>query len=415
MSNLGKQWQKRISKRNVSQPRRAVQSNVQSNPNQISSNSSPASTADPHPSHEHPTDHHQDHSQAHWQGHQHGHHHSHGHHSHGHHSHEHHSHEHPNFKSFHTYQSEVRRVLSITLALNILVVVLKLVVGWWTGSLSLLADALHSVTDSANNVLGLVTNQLASPLPDRDHPYGHQKYEAVGALGIAAFLGIACFEILKGAADRLFVDSKPVTMEATSLWFLLAVLGINIFVAFYERRVGNRLGSNILIADAQHTMSDIWITIAVLAGLLGIWIFGVQWLDLVLAFPVALLVIRSGWVVLSANLPWLVDEMAIAPEAIYIEVMKVPGVVNCHNIASRGLLGRQVFIDMHLIVEPQDVSSAHDITEQVEDQLEVAFGPARVTIHVEPHSYVSRKLTYGLSEVHPDGRQDEAAGINHQS
>jgi cation diffusion facilitator family transporter len=300
-----------------------------------------------------------------------------------------------------TYRAEVRRVLLFTLVLNLGVVVLKLIVGWWTGSLSLLADALHSITDSANNVLGLVTNQLASPEPDRDHPYGHQKYEAIGALGIAAFLGIACFEILKGAGERILSGGEPVTMNAMSLWFLLAVLGINIFVAFYERRVGTRLNSNLLIADAQHTMSDIWITIAVLGGLIGVWV-GVQWLDLLLAFPVALLVIRSGWVVLSANLPWLVDEMAIAPEAIHAIVMQVPGVLNCHSIASRGLLGRQVFMDMHLIVEPKDVQSAHQITEQVEQVLEAEFGPARVTIHVEPPSYVSQALTYGPAEgAHP--------------
>ena len=312
------------------------------------------------------------------------------------HAHVHHGdHEHPSFQSFNTYQAEVRRVLSITLVLNILVVVLKLVVGGWTGSLSLLADALHSITDSANNVLGLVTNQLASPIPDRDHPYGHQKYEAVGALGIAAFLGIACFEILQGAGERLLFGGEPVEMSALSLWFLIVVLGINIFVAFYERRVGTKLGSNILIADAQHTMSDIWITIAVLAGLIGVWAADIQWLDVVLAFPVALLVIRSGWVVLSANLPWLVDEMAIAPEAIHAEVMKVSGVLNCHNIASRGLLGRQVFIDMHLIVEPKDVLSAHNITEQIEQRLEQQFGPTRVTIHVEPPSYVEPEISFG--------------------
>ncbi len=317
-------------------------------------------------------------------------------HSHDHaHGHEHgHSHQIPR-----AYRAEVRRVLLITLVLNLAVVVLKILVGSWTGSLSLLADALHSITDSANNVLGLVTNQLASPEPDRDHPYGHQKFEAVGALGIAAFLGIACFEILKGAGERLLVGGEPVTMGALSLWFLLAVLGINIFVAFYERQVGTRLGSNILIADAQHTMSDIWITIAVIGGLIGVWV-GVQWLDVVLAFPVAILVIRSGWVVLSANLPWLVDEMAIAPEAIHAAVMQVPGVLNCHSIASRGLLGRQVFIDMHLIVEPKDVLSAHNITEQVEQQLIAEFGPTRATIHVEPHSYVSGELTYGPSDGH---------------
>ena len=174
---------------------------------------------------------------------------------------------------------------------------------------------------------------------------------------------------------------------------MLLVVGVNIFVAFYERRVGLRLSSQILMADAHHTMSDIWITIVVIAGLIGVW-RGLGWLDIVLALPVALLVLHSGWVVLSANLPWLVEEMAIAPEAIHGAVITVPGVVNCHSIASRGLLGRQVFIDMHLIVEPKDVVSAHDITEVVEQRLEKAFGPIRVTIHVEPPSYQEEQISY---------------------
>ena len=291
------------------------------------------------------------------------------------------------------YRVAVRRVLVITLVLNLLVAGLKLLVGVWTGSLSLLADTLHSVTDSANNVLALITNQLASPRPDRDHPYGHQKYEAVGALGIAAFLGIACFEILKHAVERLIRGGDTVTVSAIALWLLLAVLGINIGIAFYERSVGRRLRSKILLADAHHTMSDVWITIAVLGGLVGVW-FGWHWLDIVLAFPVALLVFKSGWQVLKENLPWLVDEMAIAPEAIHITVMQVPGVLNCHEIASRGLLGRQVFIDMHLIVEPRDVKNAHEITEHVEKVLNEKYGPARTTIHIEPKGYQSSKISY---------------------
>ncbi len=78
---------------------------------------------------------------------------------------------------------------------------------------------------------------------------------------------------------------------------------MNIFVAFYERHVGQQVGSQILIADAKHTMSDVWVTISVILGLIGIWILGFQWLDVVLAFPVALLVFSSGWSVIRENLP----------------------------------------------------------------------------------------------------------------
>jgi cation diffusion facilitator family transporter len=291
-------------------------------------------------------------------------------------------------------RATVRRVLVITLALNLLVLILKGIVGLLTGSLSLLADALHSVTDSANNILGLVTNAFSSPEPDRDHPYGHQKFEAVGALGIAAFLGVACFEILQAAVTRIFAESHPVKIAGTELWLLLIVLGVNIFVAFYERSVGQRIDSPLLIADASHTMSDVWITISVLGGLLGIWIWDFQWLDVVLSFPVAFLVFSSGWSVVRDNLPWLVDEVAIAPEKIHALVMEIPGVINCHDIASRGMVGRQVFIEMHLVVEAIDVETAHQITEAVEEQLRKYYNPVRLNIHVEPPRYQSEQISY---------------------
>lgn len=290
-------------------------------------------------------------------------------------------------------RSAVRRVLIITLLLNLFVMALKVVVGSWTGSLSLLADALHSVTDSASNVLGLVASRFSTPEPDRDHPYGHQKFEAVGALGIAVFLGIACFEILRTAVERIINGGHPVKISGPELWLLLIVLGVNIFVTFYERYVGTRIGSAILIADAQHTISDVWATIGVIAGLIGVWC-GWSWLDVALAFPVALLVFWSGWSVLKENLPWLVDEMAVAPEAIHAIALSVPGVINCHDIASRGLLGRQIFIEMHMIVDTKDVETAHRITEEVEYRLEERFSPVRILIHIEPPTYKSDRISY---------------------
>ena len=300
---------------------------------------------------------------------------------------------------------QVRQVLWITLLLNLFVMTLKTILGMLTGSLSLQADALHSVTDSANNVLGLVANRFSSPHPDREHPYGHQKFEGLGALAISTFLGVVCFEIFKSAIARIFIESKNVTISPLELSLLLIVLVVNIFVATYESRVGKRINSPILIADAKHTMSDIWVTLLVIGGLVGIWqaevwnIPQLQWLDVLLAFPVGLLVFRSGWEILQDNLPWLVDEIAIAPEAIHTIVMEVPGVINCHDIASRGVIGRQVFVEMHLIVDAIDVETAHKITEEVEYQLEIKYSPIRVSIHIEPLDYQSDRISFG-SETH---------------
>ncbi|KGF72907.1 cation transporter [Neosynechococcus sphagnicola sy1] len=296
------------------------------------------------------------------------------------------------------HRAIIRNVLLLTLALNLLVMGLKIIVSWWTGSLSLMADALHSLTDSAGNILGLVTTRLASPQPDRDHPYGHLKFEAIGALGIAAFLGVACFEILQGAVERLLHSEKAVQISGVELWIVVMVLGINIFVTYYERRVGIETGSAVLVADAHHTMSDIWVTIGVLVGLVGIWLWNWQWLDAAIAFPVAVMVFWSGWSVLRQNVPVLVDEAAIAPEVIHAIALQVSGVINCHDIASRGIVGRQVFIEMHLIVGTADVEAAHQITEAIESILEDRFGPARVLIHVEPPTYHSDRISYEATD-----------------
>lgn len=286
------------------------------------------------------------------------------------------------------YDSAVRRVLWITLLLNIAVCAIKAVVGFSTSSLAILADALHSLTDGANNVLGLVVTRWSAPPPDREHPYGHQKFEAMGALAIAAFLGIACFEVVQAGVERLLADApRAVAMDAVSLALLGLVLGVNVFVTLYERRAGRRLGSPLLLADAQHTLGDIWITIGVLAGAAGIWLLGWQWLDLALAVPVAAAVLWSGWAVLRANLPWLVDATAIAPESIEQIALAVPGVVDCHEVTSRGLIGRQVFVEMHLVTSAKDVETSHRITEEVERRLDERFGPVSATIHVEPLAY----------------------------
>ncbi|APB34712.1 Cation efflux protein [Gloeomargarita lithophora Alchichica-D10] len=283
-------------------------------------------------------------------------------------------------------RGQIRRVLVTVLGYNLFVLGIKLAVGLGTGSLAVLADALHSLTDSLSNVLGLVVNAWAKPEPDRQHPYGHQKFEAIGALAIAALLGITCFEVLRQAGERLLGDTPPPEIGGLELALLVVVLAVNLLVGWYEQHQGTLLDSPILQADAADTLSDGWINLAVLVGLLGV-MAGWTWLDAGLAIPVGLLVLHSGWRILTTNLPWLVDEMAIAPEAIAQVVGQVAGVVECHQITSRGVVGRQVFIELHLVVAPPDLVTAHNLSDQVEALLQQHYGPAGITIHVEPTGY----------------------------
>jgi len=288
----------------------------------------------------------------------------------------------------------VQRVLLVALAVNVSVSLLKLVLGLLTGSLAVLADAMHSATDGLSSLMGLITNNLSDPNPDRDHPYGHDKYEALGALAIAGFILVTALEILRTAIERIAGGLRPLLLDGQDLLMLLIVLGCNLLLAGYERSEGKRLGSPLLLADAKHTTSDIWTTVVVLVGLAGAVGLGQSWLDVALAIPLCLLLARVCWQVLRSNMPWLVDQIAIAPEAIHEVAMGVPGVLNVHDIASRGVLGQRVFIELHMVVDANDLPTAHRITELVEEHLEQRFGPVRCTIHLEPREYAIADITF---------------------
>ena len=291
-------------------------------------------------------------------------------------------------------RQSVQRVLLIALAVNVSMTVLKLVIGLLSGSLAVLADAMHSATDGLSSLLGLFTNGLSDPRPDRDHPYGHDKYEGLGALAIAGFILFTAFEILKSAIERLSSGLPPLRLDGRELLLLLIVLGFNLLLAGFERSQGKRLGSQLLLADAKHTTSDIWTTVVVLLGLAGVLLFRINWLDVAMAVPLCLMLLRACWQVLSSNLPWLVDQIAVAPEAIHEVAMAVPGVLNVHDIASRGVLGQQVFIELHMVVDANDLPTAHRITELVEEHLEARFGAVRCTIHLEPREYAIADITF---------------------
>ena len=161
--------------------------------------------------------------------------------------------------------------------------------------------------------------------------------------------------------------------------------------------MGKRVSSPILIADAKHTMSDVWVTITIIFGLVGVWL-GYWWLDILLAFPIAFLVFWSSCLVLKDNVPWLVDEVAIAPELIHDIATSIGGILACYDISSRGVIGRQVFIEMRLIVNVYDIGTAHQITEELERILEERFGPARIFIHVEPPAHELEQITFDSDE-----------------
>src|SRR5437870_11126057 len=162
----------------------------------------------------------------------------------------------------------VRRVRFGLLAANLVVVGAKLAVAIASKSLAVFGSALDSSVDALNNVLALIVVRVAARAPDEDHPYGHGKFETLGALAIVVFLSITCFELVRSAIGQLIAGGHVIRMTDVGLVLLLATLATNILVAWYENRRGQELSSELLIADAAHTRTDVFITIGVLIGVL---------------------------------------------------------------------------------------------------------------------------------------------------
>ena len=279
--------------------------------------------------------------------------------------------------------SGVRRVLGGILVANIVVVIVKFSVGVHTNSLAVFGDALQSSVDSANNLFAIFVVRVAAKAPDEDHPYGHAKFETLGALLIALLLALSIFELVQGAIGRLLTGFPMVRVSTPALALLAFTLVVNIWVVWFETRAGRRHQSDLLLADALHTRTDVFITLGVLAGL-ALARAGLAWADPALALVVAVLVGRAGYQILRRSIPTLVDERVFDQATIQREAEGVSGVVSAYAIRSRQA-GDRRFAELTIAVDGgSNVTSAHRIADQVEDRLRDTLQLDEVTVHVEP-------------------------------
>ena len=277
----------------------------------------------------------------------------------------------------------IRRVLWQVLCLNLVVAAAKLIYGTLTGAISMVADGIHSLLDSSSNVIGLIGTAVAARPPDHGHPYGHRKFEVIASLGITFLLFLACYEILTTSVARLMRPETP-RVDAGSFTIMAATILINTVVTVYERRQGLALKSPILLADSLHTRSDIFASFAVLAGLTGAALQR-PWLDPAAALMVVGLIALAGYRIVSASLDVLADARVYAPEEIVAAAMEVEGVIDCHDVRTRGSRDH-AHLDFHLTVAPDTTTSeSHAIAHRVIEAIQRRFPGIRdATPHVEP-------------------------------
>lgn len=278
---------------------------------------------------------------------------------------------------------EVRRILWVVLGLNLTVAAAKLIYGLVSGSVAIHADGIHSLFDSGSNVIGLVALWIAAHPADANHPYGHRKFESIAALIIGISVTAGLIEIVRNMIDAARGLSEP---RIDMIGFVVAggTLLVNLGVTMYEGRAGKRLGSEILTADARHTLGDSFATLGVMAGFVGV-MLGHPIADLLAAGVVCVLIAHTAWQIFAQSFSALLDAAELEPQDVIEVALSLPGVKDCHAVRSRAA-GGTVLVDLHIHVDPNmTVARAHELTHAVESAIRVRFPTVQdVVIHTEP-------------------------------
>lgn len=277
----------------------------------------------------------------------------------------------------------VRRVLLIVLGLNLVVAVAKLGYGLWTGSVAMSADGVQSLLDGMSNVIGLVSIAVAARPPDEEHHYGHDRYETLASLVIAMMMAVSVIEIVQGAIRQLIAGSTP-RVDAGSFAVLICTIAINLTITIWEGRKGRQFNSDFLAADAKHTLSDVAVSLGVIAGLLGVRA-GFGHADALVSLGIAGIIVWTAWTILRDASLVLTDATNTNPRMLMEAILDTRGVETAHKLRARSMGGRML-VEVDITVDPLlRVDQAHDVATKVEQSVQSVAGRyAQAIVHVEP-------------------------------
>lgn len=283
-----------------------------------------------------------------------------------------------------TRYKKIQIVLFQILLANFAVAGLKIVVGTLIQSASMTADGFHSISDGTSNIIGMVGIYVAGKPRDKCHPYGHSKFETMTGMIIGIMLVAVGINVIFKA---ILWFQNPLVPKVGTAGFvaMIVTLLVNIAVTTYEKKKGKELNSQILISDAMHTRSDIYVSVGVLIVLIAVKLGAPAIIDPIASLVVALFIFHAAYEVFKENINVLTDH-AVIEESICEKIAKsYPEIKNIHNIRSRGSLSN-MYIDMHVWVDPSmTVEESHALEHRLEAQLREEINESiQLGLHLEP-------------------------------
>ena len=278
----------------------------------------------------------------------------------------------------------IKRVLLCVLLLNLVVALAKFVYGTISHSAAMQADGIHSIFDSAGNVVGLIGISLAMRPADRGHPYGHFKLETFASLVIGLMLIFAAYQVGSSAVVSLINGNFHTEVTPISFIVMAGTLVVNLFVTTYERRMGNKLKSDILKADAAHTLSDCLVSIGVIVGLILV-ALGIEMADDIMALVVMVAILITAFDIFKNSYATLADEARIPEQDVRVLVEEVDGVKEAHRVRTRGLES-EIYLDLHILVDPEmTVKASHHLVDEIEAVISERYPEVQdILVYVEP-------------------------------
>lgn len=281
---------------------------------------------------------------------------------------------------------------------NLVLSLLKVLGGWVGQSHALIADGIHSLSDLVTDVMVWIAGHNAGKAPDREHPYGHGRFETVGTLALGFFLLAVALGLGWDAAQRLFRPEALLTPLPVALYAAILSILVKEGLYWYTRAYAKQVRSDLLLANAWHHRSDAISSIVVLVGIAGT-LAGLPYLDAVASVIVALMIAKIAW-----DLGWdatreLVDTGLSAEriEEMLHLIRRIGGVRDVHMLRTRTLGGRAA-ADVHVLVDPDiSVSEGHAISVSVQERLLDAIDQmSDVTVHIDPEDDENAEPTKGL-------------------
>ena len=288
--------------------------------------------------------------------------------------------------------AEKKFAAGLSITSNALVIVTKIIAGMVSGSISIISEAIHSLSDFLASVLTFFAVTRSAEPADKEHPFGHGKYEDMSGFIEGGLIIFAGFFIIFEAVEKLLHGYSLESESMLGIYVMAFAVAANFLVSRYLFYVAKKSDSVSLLADAEHLSTDIFSSLGVLIGLVLVKVTGIAALDPIIALIVALIILKAGFSISKETLNNLLDGSLPNEDIAKIEeILKRNSVIKGYKNIKGRKSGQYKDIELTLLFNPDmKISCAHNICDQIENEIKKNLGQVSTTIHAEPYVCVCK-------------------------